>query len=352
MALNKSKKTLLALVQAGLWEKDVRLSSYPKVDFPLVYQWAEEQSVVGLVTAGLEHVQDVQIPKDIVLTFVGNALQLEQRNSAINTYIEKIIPLLQKNDIDTKLVKGQGLAQCYERPLWRYSSDIDFLLDEHNYWKARSFFKDLPLIIRTEGRYSKEVVFEYRPWLIELHGTLRCGLASCVDSMIDEVMQDMFDNNHVRVWHNGKVDVMLPQADNDIIFVFTHFIKHFYKERMILKQICDWCRLLWTYRESLNYGLLESRIHKAGLLAEWKVFAALAVEYLGMPVEAMPMYDSRFREKGTKVLEFILKGESYNLVRDTWAIAKIFPMNTMKFLPGIFFNVCGLKIKERISRNH
>lgn len=47
-------------------------------------------------------------------------------------------------------------------------------------------------------------------------------------------------------------------------------------------------------------------------------------------------------------MKHILKGKPYNKVRDTWAIAKIFPWNTIKFLPSIFLNVNGLKIKERL----
>ena len=60
------------------------------------------------------------------------------------------------------------------------------------------------------------------------------------------------------------------------------------EEGVGLRQVCDWCRLLWTYKDSLNYGLLEQRIKRAGLMSEWKAFGAYAVDYLGMPVEAIP----------------------------------------------------------------
>ena len=92
--------------------------------------------------------------------------------------------------------------------------------------------------------------------------------------------------------------LFLPSPDNDVFFLFTHFIKHFYKEGMNLRQICDWCRLLWTFKDSLNRGLLEKRIRKVGLMSEWKAFAALAVDSFGMPAETMPMYDSRFMVHG------------------------------------------------------
>ena len=42
--------------------------------------------------------------------------------------------------------------------------------------------------------------------------------------------------------------------------------------------------------------LLEQRLIEARLMSEWRVFVALVVDWLGIPVEAMPLYrkDSRW----------------------------------------------------------
>lgn len=346
--LDKNAEVFLSLTRAGLWEKKVQLSPYGDIDYKEVFQIAEVQTVVGLVAAGFEHVIDVRVPQEIVLQFVGQTLQLEQRNKAMNCFIGKLLVLLREAGIYTLLVKGQGIAQCYERPLWRTSGDIDLLVDKDYYQKAVHSLLPMSTYSKPEGRYSKHFGLTVDPWYIEVHGSMRSSLSRRVDEMIDRIQSDTFYKDNVRTWRNGDTDVFLPAPDNDVFFVFTHILQHLYKEGIVLRQICDLCRLLWAYRESLNYGLLVSRIRKAGLLAEWKAFAALAVAHLGMPAEAMPMYDSRFRDKGTRVLEFILKRKPYSKVRDTWAIAKIFPWNTLKFSPSIFFNVNGLKIKERI----
>ena len=355
MSLDKNTLAFLELVRAGLWEKEARLEQYGKVDFEEIYRLAGEQTVVGLVTAGFEHIQDVKTPQEIVLQCIGESLQLEQTNKAMNQFIEKIVGKMREEDIYTLLVKGQGIAQCYEKPLWRSSGDVDFLLSDSNYNKAKEFLLPLSSDNKPDERYSKHLGMNIDQWYVEIHGTLRTGLSGRVDKVVDEVQKDVFYNGNVRSWNNGNTQIFLPSPDNDVFFVFTHFIKHFYKEGMSLRQICDWCRLLWTYRDSLNHGLLEKRIRKAGLMAEWNAFAALAVDYLGMPVEAMPFYDVRCKmsdgrcnKKAERILKHILKGELYSKVRDTWAIGKIFPWNTVKFLPSIFFNVNGLKIKERL----
>ena len=57
MKLDKNQQAFLTLLKAGLWEKEARLLLSDGVDFACVYKLAQEQSVAGLVAAGLERVQ-------------------------------------------------------------------------------------------------------------------------------------------------------------------------------------------------------------------------------------------------------------------------------------------------------
>lgn len=346
-----NRDAFLSIVKAGLWEKEVQLMPFGKIDYNEIMRLAEEQSVVGLVTAGLEHVEDVKVPQADLLQFIGQSLQLEQTNSLMNSFIEDIVDKMRRVGIYTLLVKGQGIAQCYEKPLWRSSGDVDFLLSNDNYQKAKDFLLPLSSSQKPEEQYSKHLGMSIDQWYVEIHGSLRTGLSKRVDRIVDEVQRDVFYGGNVRSWMNGKTTVFLPSPDNDVFFVFSHFIKHFYKEGMHLRQICDWCRLLWTFRDSLNYGLLESRIKRAGLMGEWKAFAALAVDYLGMPKETMPLYDSQFMVKGSRLVKMILRGYTGNKYKDTWQIAKIFPWKTLYYSPSIFLNVNWLKISERLFKN-
>lgn len=348
MAKDNNIKAFLELVRAGLWEKEARLSQYDKVDYEVIMHLAEEQSVDGLVTAGMEHVADVKVPQEVLLQFIGSSLQLEQRNTAMNEFIAEMIDKMGIVGIYTLLVKGQGIAQCYERPMWRVSGDVDLLLDEDNYRKAKEFLLPLSSNRKREEQYSKHLGMSIGEWYVEIHGSLRSGLSESVDREIDAAQRDVFYCGSVRSWENGKTQVFLPGVDDDVFFVFTHFIKHFYKEGLGLRQLCDWIRLLWTYRDQVDAGLLEKRLCRSGLMGEWKGFAAVAVDYLGMDAEAMPLYDSRFTVKGSRIIKLILSGYSGNKYKDTLRIARIYPWNTMKFLPGILWHLNWLKVKERL----
>ena len=364
MSTNRHESSIdafFALVRAGLWEKlpvqgeVLMVYGSEHVDWNEIYKLAEEQSVVGLVLAGIEQFKkanvNLNLDQDLLLQLIGEVQIIEQQNKAMNKFIEKLVKKMRDTDIYTLLVKGQAIGQCYERPLWRASGDVDFFLSNENYEKAKNFLLPLSSGNKPERIYSKEMGLSIDPWYVEVHGTLRTGLSTRIDNAIDSVQKDVFCGGNVRSWVNGKTQVFLPAPDNDVFFVFTHFIKHFYKEGGVsIRQLCDWCRLLWTYKDTLNHGLLESRIRKAGLKSEWKAFAALAVEYLGMPINAMPLYssDKKWKKKAKKIVAFILKGGQWQKFNDTIAVGKIFPLNTFRFLPGILLSVNWLKIKERL----
>ena len=378
MRKDNTIEAFFALVRAGLFPVHgegfkVNESLFQGVEWEKIYQLTQEQSVQGLVLAGLEH-SDIKPPKELLLQWIGEVQLIEQRNKAMNVYIAELIEEMRSEGIYTLLVKGQGLAQCYERPNWRSSGDVDLLLSKDNYEKAKAFILPKGVLTEPEEAGKKHLAMQVEQWAVELHGTLRVGLSKRVDRMLDKVQYDIFYGGHVRSWMNGNTQVFLPAANEDVVYVFAHILQHFYKGGIGLRQICDWCRLMWTYRDSLNYGLLEQRIKSAGLVSEWKAFGALAIEYLGFPKDSMPLLDVRckkedgrceidanLRKKADKICKFILevgnfghnRDNSYfqkhsyfvqkcisawRRVKDLCRHATIFPVNSVRFFFGIMHN--------------
>ena len=321
MRLGDTQKMFFTLARAGLWE-DIKyngdrinnqcspFSFSVDPNWQVVYRLSEEQSVVGLVAAGIEQVQEVKVPPTIALKFASGALRLEQRNIAMNEFVAKLFEHLRREGINAILVKGQGIAQCYPRPLWRASGDVDLLLNNDNYEKAKLLL--LPLAKSVEQEYTSfrhiGMILEGNV-LVELHGTLHTRLSRRIDSMIDNLQQEVLSNGSMRFWQNGTTTVPLPSPDNDVIFLFTHILHHFFIEGIGLRQICDWCRFLWTYRSELDVSLIENRLKNMRLMSEWRAFAVVAVDWLGLPQEAMPFYSSSriWTRKATRIMNFMLK---------------------------------------------
>lgn len=359
-----TQAVFLELLRAGLWRKTVRLSKYKEFDFKEVYTLAQEQAVIGLIAAGLEEDIDVKVPQTLALTIAGEVLQLEQRNRAMNAFIAGLIERLRREDIYTLLVKGQGIAQCYEKPEWRACGDVDLFLSEDNFAKAKKMLVPLASSVEKEFVREKHLGMTIEGWVVELHGHLYSGLSPCIEKELDGVLQDTFYGGNVRSWNNNEVQVFQLGVENDVFYVFTHILQHFYKEGVGLRQICDWCMLMWTYRDRMDVQKLESRIKRAGIITEWKAFYALACKYLGMPDLVngfgIMVHDSRYDKKADRIMEFVLKAGNMGHNRDTsymkrpylvrksismgrrvsdiWRHAKIFPMDSLRFSFAIMYN--------------
>lgn len=325
-------QAFFALLQTGLWgggNPDMRIDG--TTDWEEVYCLATEQSVLGLILAGLEH-SDVKPPQMLLLQWIGEVQIIEQWNKEMNGFIAELIEKLRKNDIYALLVKGQGVAQCYEKPLWRVSGDVDLLLDDENYQKAKELLIPLSEVTESEDVAKKHLALKINGFEVELHGKMPFGISCRADDVVDEMLEDSLLKGRVSKWSVDETDVLLPNPDNHIVIVFTHFLRHFFIEGVGLRQICDWCRLLYSYRDSLNYELLESRIKAMGLMSEWKAFGALAIEYLGFPKDSMPLLNvnvdlnarsamplglsKNLKKKADRILELVLESGNFGHNKD------------------------------------
>ena len=366
--MDNSKQAFFELVKAGLWgngNPDIRIEG--TTDWQEVYRLATEQSVLGLVLDGLEH-SDEKPPQIMLLQWIGEVQMIEQRNKEMNVFIAELIEKLRKADIYAILVKGQGVAQCYEKPLQRCCGDVDLFLSDNNYEKAKKFL--IPIASEVEKEYveGRHLGMTINGWVVELHGSLHVGLPGKINCVLDDIQTDTFNGGSVRSWMNGRTQVFLLGKENDIVYVFVHFFNHFYKEGVGLRQLCDWCRLMWTYRDETDVKKIEGRIQEMGLVSEWKAFYNLASRYLGMPdLDSRFMaHDSKFNKKADRIMEFILKsgnmghnrgsgfrdngswlGRQY-VVRKAFSMfrrigdlinhARIFPLDSLRFFPRIMFN--------------
>lgn len=370
-----SQHAFFELLRVGLFPVHgegikVNDSLFRDADWNYIYQLAQEQSVQGIVLQGIEWFKnhnlnadlDLNIPRVLLLQWIGEVQVIEQQNKDMNVFIAELIEKLREADIYALLVKGQGVAQCYEKPLWRCSGDVDLFLSNDNYEKAKQILIPLASSVETERLSVLHLGMIVDGWVVELHGKLNGYLSSRVIKLLLLMQSDTFIGGNVRSWMNGKTQVFLLKEENEILFGFTHFINHFYKGGFGLKQICDWCRLLWTYKNSLDYELLESRIRKAGLMTEWNVFAAFAVQFLGMPIDAMPFYvdSARRKRKAGQIMKFLLSSSNLEHHRDSGYMrypyfirkcvsmgrrvsdlinhARIFPLDSLRFFPRIMFN--------------
>lgn len=181
MRLDKSHKIFFELLKAGLWGglrpvqefKSLKVQDF--VDWEKVYQLAQEQSLQGIVLEGVEELRakniELNVLKALLLQWIGEVQVIEQRNKEMNVFLASLLEKLKAAQIKALLVKGQGIAQCYERPYWRVSGDIDFLLDKENYERGKKFLSGIAQDVHKENDFDEHFSVILDGWDVELHGS-------------------------------------------------------------------------------------------------------------------------------------------------------------------------------------
>ncbi len=321
--MNKSTKAFFALVRAGLWEDlKVKESSFAfsdSVEWDDVYRLANEQSVLGLVIAGIDYLPNEQHPpKEQLLQWIGEIQMQEQQNQALNIFVRELVENMRKKGIYALLLGGQGVAQCYKRPMWRVSEGVDFLLSKDDYEEAKVYIAKIASPVESESVFANRISYIVGQRVVELHTSALDSLKKAIQNGMNDVWRSIFNYGDVRLWVNDGVVVYIPSPNNDVIIAFTRSLRNFCFGGIDLRQICDLCRLLWVYRDEIDIKLMKMRLQEMGLMTEWKVFASLMVNWLGMPKEIIPFYsDSVFYKlKANRACTRILRTGNLNVNAD------------------------------------
>lgn len=320
--MTKHIDLFLKIISAGLWE-DIpgRLSADAEgisdEQWQTICSLAEEQTVEGLFAAGIDCL-GLRPPKPVALKLLKRELSLEKANASINTFIAKLFGRFDEEDISAMLVKGQGIGKNYVRPAWRTPGDVDLLLSAGDYEKAKAFLIPKASLVDEEYKYHRHFGMFFGKHEVELHGTMYSLLSFRIDRNLSRYQDEMLSSGRKSVWDNSGCAVPVPDIDTDTVFIFTHILQHFFKEGIGLRQICDWCRLLWTGRESIDTAMLGQRLREMGIMDEWKAFACFAVKFLAMPEEAMPFHESasKWERKARRILSYVFATGNFGTARD------------------------------------
>ena len=319
---------------SGLWERpccsegDSGISATKdNVDWDAVFALARNQAISGLLAAGLESLHNAagsiaEISVEQKKALARHIASVERLNTRMDGFLEKLYAYLLKEGLTPVLLKGQGLAQCYQKPLHRESGDIDLLFNGDEYNRAKKLLAPRAQKVYAEDTQDRHLLMVINGLLLELHGSLHTHLTAKTDAVLDSVQEEMYRDHLFRTCtlksapsvpsgvSVGEVatEILLPEPTRDVLYVFCHILQHLFNLGIGLKQVCDLARLLYSYRENLDVPYLESRLREMGYLRNWKVLAAFLKEYLGTSPEYIPFYDSSrcYMRKARRLLEYIL----------------------------------------------
>lgn len=309
-----TEKVFLELYKAGVWgkiaHKDVLVGKH--IDWKAVLGIAGKQAVVGNVSDGISLLRETEMPQPLKMKLITYVLTVRKNNETMNAAIPEMYRLLEDIGVVPVLLKGQGVAQNYRDPLSRQSGDVDlYIPDTQQIAEAYKLCQQKMKLIEPLTTDTMEAVFQYRNVVVELHGRINPYVNKTLEQRFPAWCDAMFRKEKERKVCIGGGFAVLPPLRLDLVFVFVHLTRHYFGGGIGLRQIADWMRLLYAHHTDIDQEQLAHDVTYLGIEKIWKVFAAMAVDFLGYPKEKMPLYNERYADMGKQVLRYVLDSGNF-----------------------------------------
>ena len=322
--MNNNQQAFFELLRAGLWSDgnpDIRIDG--TTDWSEVYRLATEQSVLGLVLAGLEH-SYIKPPKLLLLQWIGEVQMIEQQNKKLNEAAEHLTRIFKKGGLRSCVLKGQGVARLYDRSLSlrRQPGDIDLWV-EGGREKVLQFLKSSCLKIGTV------VIHHVDASIIDGVETEVHFLPSYSYNYLRYIKYKQFfkeEANQQFDHFDEQVGFAYPTNRFNAVYLMLHIFRHVFHEGIGLRQLMDYYFVLihltdeerkWAYGKLkwLGLGKVTSAVMyvmKAVFLMDDKYLLCYPSEKTGQYLLEEILAGGNFGKFGEQY-ESAHSGSSFNL---------------------------------------
>jgi hypothetical protein len=329
------------------------------VDWEALYRLSFAQTVGPLVTDGVNRLPKEYLPAEPerLDPFLGDMMATAQRNRVLDSFIPKVFHALR--GIPVVLVKGQSLAQDYPDPERRQPGDIDLLLPPSSYASAKEILLPKATHVSKEDLQTLHQGMHFYSVEVELHGSISTLMSRKLDRQLAGLLKEQFDGRTLPTVTIGGAEIPVPEANFNAVYIFVHFLQHYWSGGVGLRQFVDWTTFVSVHKRDIHPVILEQRLEELGLLNLWKVFTGFAQEYLGCPAEKLPLAARPKPRKNARIWRYVRrcgnfgknqdrkrKEESYLVrkIHSLWRLViadrlrhfPVFPKESIRFFFGAF----------------
>lgn len=239
MQQDKNQQAFIELLQLSLGTRE-QMSRVPsKFGWQALYEEGQRQAVDSILLEGIERLSENQRPpKDLLLQWIGTGERLKQQNQRLNKACLDLQTLFSNNGFQSCILKGQGNALLYSKPLLRQCGDIDI-------WVGGD--RDLIIgFLRKKGKIG-HIDIKHCDWDIfqdvpvEVH-------------FIPTWFYNPFTNKKLQRWievqksfqfeNASELGFISPSIQFNLVYVLIHIYRHLFNEGIGLRQLMDYYYVL------------------------------------------------------------------------------------------------------------
>lgn len=279
--LSVNKDSFLSLVRMGIGHSCVLPNV---VDWQGVKKLADKQGLTAIVVDGIEKLPDTKRPpKELLLQWIGEVMQMEARSDAQNKAAESLGELFHINYIRTYVLKGAVIAECYPNPKHRLSADMDcFLLPTVGDFDAWSLGNDL---VRAHGYdvgdgFYKNSSFKLPGLLVENHRFITPFRGNKKLRNMEKMLQSIISADEGENRFEGTW-LYRPPVMLSALFLIEHAYSHFLHEGLTWRMVLDWMLFSEKHRKEICWPDLDVLIDEFGFRKFYDSFCQLGKYLLG-----------------------------------------------------------------------
>lgn len=301
----------LELLKAGLWGHPATPAHFlPEgTDWNEILKIAKEQTVLVVVLDGIETLpQELWPSKEAMMKLLMMRIKTSQMHQLLNNTLNLIVNTLNKNGIPSVLLKGQGVAQNYLKPESRSCGDIDLYTGIEGYQQACTTIETLDISNNCNKKVESDHHMHQSVNGVEIevhrHAGMMPGkkLNDNFQKWTKESIDEHFGTNDLSVWNNNGTCINLATHTFDAFFILHHAVRHMTTGGIGFRQICDWTMYLHRHHASINTEILRNKLHDYRMTDVWEEFGIIAVNYLGLPINELPLAPTSLESSKTRLI--------------------------------------------------
>lgn len=278
------------------------------IDWRKMLVWAKQQAIVGILLMGIQKAdQALNLPFDVLIKWIGYANGIENQNRKLNRKCSEIFKEYVDSGMDIMLLKGQGNALLYPKPLLRTPGDIDIYVCNSERNKLTNYAQTKEHLT---GHHYHHIEYEDEGIPIEVH-FLPCSMNN---PLYHRRLQKWLRKNEercIKELPEGEGKICVPTLKYNVVYQLAHMMHHFFDEGIGLRQMIDYYYLLRKAKEDGRCQMADVKktlkylnLYKfaGAVMYIMKEVLGLDEKYLIVPID---------ERRGKTLLKEILKGGNF-----------------------------------------
>ena len=220
------------------------------------------------------------------MQWFGRAITAEENYAKHEKAIADIAHIYAQHGIKTMILKGYGLSLNYPVPSHRPMGDLDL----YTFGKDRDADYLITQLynIKVDSRHEHHTVFRFEDILVENHYDFINIKAHRDAALIEEKLKSLANHKFKKINILDRVEVYLPSANFNAIFLIRHMGQHFAGEHLNLRQLLDWGFFVRANSQDVDWTATTGFMKEIGLYVFFNQINAICVDYLGFEPNLFP----------------------------------------------------------------